>query len=87
MIINHRCARDTVLQQFVNGIEEISSNHAVVFTIHPRTLSRIKDAGLFDLLEDHGALAWPAAVEAEPEEPAVVIEAVGTGDSEDSDSD
>jgi len=39
------------LEQFVRGIEEISRKHPVVFPIHPRTLSRISEAGLQDLME------------------------------------
>ncbi len=39
------------LEQFVRGVARISNDHPVVFPIHPRTLSRIKDTGLRDLLD------------------------------------
>ena len=39
------------LGQFVHGVADISKNHPIVFPIHPRTLGRIKEAGLWSLLD------------------------------------
>lgn len=39
------------LEQFVRGVAQISNDHPLVFPIHPRTFSRIKDSGLWDLLD------------------------------------
>jgi UDP-N-acetylglucosamine 2-epimerase (non-hydrolysing) len=44
------------LGQFVHGIEEISRKHPVVFPIHPRTLSRIREAGLQELMEGSASI-------------------------------
>jgi len=45
-----------LLGQFVHGIAEISRRHPVVFPIHPRTLARIRDAKLYELMDGNTSI-------------------------------